>query len=73
VVADFLAGSGDEPGAWAARCYPRFRVKRALRFLFDHLQSDWAFDLLLGSAPLRRVASEIYFHRRGVDAEPMHS
>lgn len=73
VVADFLAGSGDEPGAWATRCYPRFRAKLALRLLFDHLQNDWAFDLLLGSAPLRRVASEIYFHRRGGDAAPMPS
>jgi hypothetical protein len=41
------------------------RVKRALRFLFDHCQSDWAFDLLLGSAPMRRIASRICFHRRG--------
>jgi digeranylgeranylglycerophospholipid reductase len=66
VIADFLAGSGDDPGAWAARAYPRFRIKRALRFLFDHCQNDWAFDLLLGSAPVRRIASQLYFHRRGI-------
>lgn len=39
--------------------------KRALRWAFDHLQWDWPFDLLLGSAPLRRFAEQLCFHRRG--------
>lgn len=65
-IADFLAGCGDEPGLWAARTYPRFRIKRALRFLFDHCQSDWAFDLMLSSVPMRRIASQIWFHQRGL-------
>jgi flavin-dependent dehydrogenase len=64
-VADFLAGRADDPGLWAARTYPRFHFKRALRFMFDHMQSDWAFDLLLATSPMRRLASEIYFHQRG--------
>jgi hypothetical protein len=29
------------------------------------MQSDWAFDLLLATSPMRRLASEIYFHQRG--------
>jgi flavin-dependent dehydrogenase len=65
VIADFLGGRGDDPGLWAARTYPRFHFKRALRFMFDHMQSDWAFDLLLATSPMRRLASEIYFHQRG--------
>jgi flavin-dependent dehydrogenase len=65
-IADFLAGRADDPGLWAARTYPRFHFKRALRFMFDHMQSDWAFDLLLATSPMRRLASEIYFHQRGV-------
>ncbi len=65
-IADFLGGRGDDPGLWAARTYPRFHFKRALRFMFDHMQSDWAFDLLLATSPMRRLASEIYFHRRSV-------
>jgi flavin-dependent dehydrogenase len=65
-IADFLAGRADDPGLWAARTYPRFHFKRALRFMFDHMQSDWAFDLLLATSAMRRLASEIYFHRRGV-------
>jgi digeranylgeranylglycerophospholipid reductase len=67
VIGDFLAGSGDDPAAWAARTYPRFRIKRGLRLLFDHCQTDLAFDLLLASAPARRLASQVYFHRRSVD------
>jgi flavin-dependent dehydrogenase len=65
VVADFLEGAGVEPGVWAERMYPRFRVKRALRFVFDRWQRDWVFDLLLGSSAMRRLASEVYFHNRG--------
>jgi digeranylgeranylglycerophospholipid reductase len=63
-IADFLAGRADDPGLWAARTYPRFHFKRALRFMFDHMQSDWAFDLLLATSPMRRLASDIYFHQR---------
>jgi len=47
------------------RSYPRFRIKRALRFLFDHFQSDLAFNLLLGTRPMRAAASIVYFHRKG--------
>jgi flavin-dependent dehydrogenase len=68
VAADFLSGRGDDPGAWAARTYPRLRLKRGLRFLFDHCQSDWASDLLLSSAPVRWLASGICFHRRCVNS-----
>jgi len=46
--------------------YPAFRAKRVLRFLFDHFQSDLAFNLLLATRPMRRAASLVYFHRRGV-------
>ncbi len=39
--------------------------KRALRWAFDRFQSDWPVDLLLGAAPVRRIAEQVYFHRRG--------
>jgi hypothetical protein len=42
------------------------RAKRLLRFLFDHFQSDTAFDLLLGTRAMRTAASLVYFHHRGV-------
>lgn len=65
-IADFLSGRrGASPGELTS-LYPRFRAKRLLRFLFDHFQTDFAFNLLLATAPMRRAAGLIYFHRRGV-------
>jgi flavin-dependent dehydrogenase len=65
-VAEFLEGKCEDPHLWFAATYPTFRAKRLLRFLFDHLQSDWFFNLMLASRPLRLAASQVYFHRRGV-------
>jgi flavin-dependent dehydrogenase len=65
-VAEFLEGKCEDPAQWFAASYPKFRVKRVLRFLFDHFQSDLLFNLMLASRPMRMAASQIYFHRRGV-------
>jgi flavin-dependent dehydrogenase len=69
-IADFLSGRGGDPCAVLAPAYPALRAKRMLRFLFDHFQSDLACNLLLSTAPVRRAASLVYFHRRGVFDEP---
>lgn len=56
---------GGPPHACVARhAAPRFRRKQALRWLFDHCQADWPVNLLLGSAPLRWAAAQVYFGRR---------
>jgi digeranylgeranylglycerophospholipid reductase len=65
-VADFLQGRNEDPSGWFVRSYPRFRTKRLLRFLFDHFQSDLAFNWLLASWPVRSAASLVYFHHKGV-------
>ena len=65
-VAEFLHGRRDDPARWLPASYPSFRLKRALRFLFDHFQSDWACNLLLATRPMRAAASLVYFHRRGL-------
>ena len=65
-IVDYLAARRDDPCGWFVRSYPRFRAKRALRFLFDHFQSDLAFNLLLATKPMRMAAGMIYFHRKGV-------
>ncbi len=65
-IADYLRGRNEDPSGWFVRSYPRFRAKRALRFLFDHFQSDTLFDLLLGTKLMRTAASIVYFHHRGV-------
>ena len=67
-VADFLNGKRDDPEGWFVRSYPRFRVKRVLRFLFDHFQTDLMFNALLATRPMRSAASVVYFHRRGTFA-----
>jgi flavin-dependent dehydrogenase len=65
-IADFLNGKADDPSTWFVNRYPQFRVKRALRWAFDHFQSDIAINLLLSTRPMRAVASRVYFHRKGV-------
>jgi digeranylgeranylglycerophospholipid reductase len=65
-IADFLSGKSEDPSGWFVRSYPRLRAKRLLRFLFDHFQSDTAFDLLLGTKAMRTAASLVYFHHKGV-------
>jgi flavin-dependent dehydrogenase len=67
-VTDFLQGRREDPCRWFVDTYPRFRTKRLLRLLFDHFQSDTAFNLLLGSSPMRMAASIIYFHRKGANS-----
>ncbi|MBM3147894.1 MAG: NAD(P)/FAD-dependent oxidoreductase [Actinobacteria bacterium] len=65
-VADFLHGRAEDPSDWFVRTYPRYRAKRSLRFLFDHFQSDMAFNRLLATRPMRMAAGSIYFHHKGV-------
>ena len=65
-IADFLAGRQDDPGAAFVATYPRFRAKRALRWCYDHFQSDLLFDLLLGTRAMRAAAGIVYFHHKGV-------
>jgi flavin-dependent dehydrogenase len=68
-VADFLGGRSADPQAGFIGTYPRFRLKRLLRFAFDHFQADWVFDLALATAPMRWAAGRIYFHQRAVVLE----
>lgn len=62
-VAAHLRGQGDDPALWLPAQYPRFAAKRVLRLAFDHLQTDWMFNVLLGTPLLRRVAQRLYFHQ----------
>lgn len=64
-IAQHVRGGGPPPEQLAAQAAPSFRVKRALRWAYDHAQADWPFDLLLHSAPLRWAAEQVYFHKRG--------
>lgn len=70
-IADFLSGKREDPSAWFVRSYPRFRAKRALRFLFDHFQTDLLFNLFLLTKPMRTAASIVYFHHKGAFIPPV--
>jgi digeranylgeranylglycerophospholipid reductase len=63
-LARHLRDGGPSPERVAADAAPRYRFKRALRWIFDHAQYDWPFDLLIGSAPMRWAAERVYFGGR---------
>ncbi len=63
-VARHLRDGGPSPERIAERAAPRYRVKRALRWAFDHAQMDWPFDLMLGVAPMHWAAERVYFGNR---------
>jgi len=65
-IADYLNGKNEDPSGWFVRSYPRFKIKRVLRFLFDHFQSDTLFNLLLSTKPMRMAAGVVYFHHKDV-------
>jgi flavin-dependent dehydrogenase len=65
-VADFLHGRAEDPSLGFVRSYPKFRAKRLLRWAFDRFQTDFAFNWLLATRPMRRVAGIVYFHHQGV-------
>ena len=65
-IADYLTGRADDPHLWFTRSYPRYRLKRLLRFGFDHLQSDLLFNLMLSTRAMRAAAGIVYFHHKGV-------
>ena len=63
-IARHLRDGGPSPETVAERAAPRFRIKRALRWAFDHCQMDWPIDLLLSTAPMRWAAEQVYFGAR---------
>jgi flavin-dependent dehydrogenase len=65
-IADYLNGKSGDPCDQFVRSYPTFRLKRWLRFAFDHFQSDLLFNLMLATRPMRAAAGIVYFHHKGV-------
>jgi flavin-dependent dehydrogenase len=65
-VADFLRGKAEDPCGKFVSSYPKFRLKRLLRWGFDRFQTDLAFNWLLATRPMRAAAGLVYFHHKGV-------
>ncbi|MFT3896335.1 MAG: NAD(P)/FAD-dependent oxidoreductase [Thermomonas sp.] len=63
-IARHLRHGGPPPEQISRQAMPRYRTKRLLRKAFDAWQTDWPFDLLVGTPPLRWAAERVYFNRR---------
>ena len=63
-IAAHLDGRGPPPGEVAARCYPRFRLKRAQRRLYEVAGRNALFDLALGTAAARLAARAVFFRAK---------
>jgi geranylgeranyl reductase family protein len=66
-VADHLQNRGPLPEARLARELPGFALKSMLRRGLDLAPANPVLNLALSTAPVRRMAERIYFHRRGGD------
>lgn len=65
-ISRHLRGQGPEAERVARQVAPAFHGKRLLRWAMDHLQADWPLNALLHTAATRRIAEQVYFHRRGL-------
>jgi hypothetical protein len=54
-----------DPAGWLPRRYPTFRVKRALRAVFEWTQGDWCYNRLLRTRAMRKLWEQVYFHSKG--------
>jgi digeranylgeranylglycerophospholipid reductase len=69
LVADHLTGRGPAPEVLLSREVPAFRTKRMLRFALDQALPNVLLNLALAAPVARRIAENVYFHRRGVDVD----
>ncbi|HVY21009.1 MAG TPA: NAD(P)/FAD-dependent oxidoreductase [Bauldia sp.] len=72
LIADHLQIGGAAPEVALAREVPGFGLKRALRYALDLTPPNFLIDAALATAPMRRIAERLYFHRRndaGIDRE----
>lgn len=67
LVSDYLCDRGPHPVAAFAGEIPRFRLKLALRRALDLAPPNFAINAFLMTAPMRRLAQRLYFHRRAGD------
>jgi len=63
-IADYLNGSGDDPGVLMAREYPSFIRKTLLRRAWSLAPSNAVLNRALFTPPMRALATKIYFQQR---------
>ncbi|MEN8196948.1 MAG: FAD-dependent monooxygenase, partial [Pseudomonadota bacterium] len=65
-VADYLDGSGPEPGTVLPPTYPKFTIKKWLRRALDLGPPNWLLNLMIGTPPMQALARLVYFHSKGL-------
>jgi flavin-dependent dehydrogenase len=65
LIAEHLDNRGPAPAAELRRELPNFRLKRIMRAALDLAPPNPFIDIALSTAPARRLAERVYFHRRG--------
>jgi flavin-dependent dehydrogenase len=69
LIADHLTRNGPPPERVLARELPSFSKKLLLRKIMDLGPPNWLYNTLIGTAPMRWFARQVYFHRRGETPE----
>ena len=70
-AADWLRGRAAQPADTLRGRYPRFALKRALRWAFDRFQSDRLTEWAIGSDLARSAIGRLYFHKRSATSDVM--
>jgi digeranylgeranylglycerophospholipid reductase len=69
LIADHLTRHGPPPEQVLVREVPAFARKLALRAVMDVGPPNWLYDVIIGTAPMRWFAKQVYFHRRSEAVE----
>ena len=64
LIADHLTRHGPPPEQVLSKEMPGFGKKLLLRKVMDIGPPNWLYDLIIGTAPMRWFAKQVYFHRR---------
>ena len=70
LIADHLLRNGPPPEIALAKELPGFGKKLALRKVMDIGPPNWLYDLIIGTAPMRWFARQVYFHHRTAPPVP---
>jgi digeranylgeranylglycerophospholipid reductase len=70
LIADHLMRHGPPPEQVLAKELPSFTKKLLLRKAMDLGPPNWLYNTLIGTAPMRWFARQVYFHRRGQMQNP---
>jgi flavin-dependent dehydrogenase len=71
LVSDYLTDGGGNPADAIKEEVPSFAIKQAMRSCANLVPSNRLLDAALKTRPMRSLAQQIYFHRRGGKGAPL--